>query len=205
MQARRRAETRDAVLAAAAAELAARGYDGASIRTIARRAGVATGTVLTVAPTKLALMHRVLAARLDDVVARALRVPDRGTVVDQLVAVAGVFFDAYAADRDVYVALLSRSLFEGGDAGRAFEAQVRAVAEDAGRRIARGHPGVDVEGATLAFVGAYYFALLGGLRDPAPDTARMRALVRRPLAALLGDEKPPPRPRGPRRQPKDDR
>lgn len=194
LRSRHRADTRETVLRAAAEEFRAHGYTGTSIRAIASRAGVATGTVLTVAPSKLELLRRVLAARIDAAVERALRVPREGKALDQLVEVAGVFFDTYAKEHDLYVELLAQSLWSTGEAGRAFEAQVKLVAEDIRLRLQRAHPEADIEGLVLAFLGAYYFALIIGLRDPAPDPTHMRALVRRSLSTALHSPEGTPSP-----------
>jgi AcrR family transcriptional regulator len=68
----RAVRTRDALVAAAEREFAARGYAATTARTIAERAGSATGSFYQYFPSKDDLLRHIAVARHADVVERAL-------------------------------------------------------------------------------------------------------------------------------------
>jgi len=91
--------TAAALLDAARELFAERGYDGASIRAITRRAGVNLGAVTYHFGSKEALYHAVIASKLAPLrerVDRAAAAP--GEALDRIAAVVGALFDHYAED-----------------------------------------------------------------------------------------------------------
>lgn len=188
---RHRAATRAALMAAAEEEFRTAGFEGASIRAIARRAGIASGTVFNYAPSKVDLLHQVLHERLEDTVQAALQVPQEPALIDQLAAIAGCFFDHYAADAALSRVLLERSLLAGGARGQAFRAQVETVAQDVAERLRRAQRqgrldrALDLRAATLGFVSAYYFSLLRMMQQEVPDSSAARQGLRLQLGLWL--------------------
>ncbi|HSV03675.1 MAG TPA: TetR/AcrR family transcriptional regulator [Phenylobacterium sp.] len=92
--------TRNRVLEAARELFDSQGYQGATIREIARYAGVAVGSVFTNFASKGEILSQVMAARLDGLYAELDRVVPhiRGTTADRLRSIFGVFF-AFEAPR----------------------------------------------------------------------------------------------------------
>jgi AcrR family transcriptional regulator len=173
----RAAAARERVVAAALDQLAEGGYASASMVAVARRAGVATGSVYRHFPSKgdlfsevfrraaqrevdvlAALGHRSmplgerLAAWVDAFVHRALAEPVRAYAliaepVDATIEAERITF------RRAYADLFARALREGMDAGEI--------------------PRADAELAAAAIVGALAEALVGPLRRPEGDTAAL--------------------------------
>ncbi len=92
--------TRNRVLDAARELFDSQGYQGTTIREIARHAGVAVGSVFTNFASKGEILSQVMAARLDGLYAELDRVVPhiRGTTADRLRSIFGVFF-AFEATR----------------------------------------------------------------------------------------------------------
>jgi AcrR family transcriptional regulator len=91
--------TDQALLAAARELFAERGYDGASIRAITRRAEANLGAVTYHFGSKEALYHAVIASKLAPLQARvdvAADIP--GEALERIAAVVGALFDHYADD-----------------------------------------------------------------------------------------------------------
>ena len=87
--------TRARVLAAARELFDAEGYDGATIREIARRAGVAVGSVFTTFASKGEILSEVMQARLDPLYGEINRVMPhvRGSTVDRLRTLFAIHFE----------------------------------------------------------------------------------------------------------------
>src|SRR3954466_12041919 len=83
--------TRQRVLAAARELFQTHGYQGTTVREIARHAGVAVGSVFTTFASKGEILSEVMQARLDPLYAELDRVVPhlRGTTPDRLSTVCG--------------------------------------------------------------------------------------------------------------------
>lgn len=91
--------TADSVLEAAQDLFAERGYDGASIRAITRRAGANLGAVTYHFGSKEALYHAVIASKLAPLRGRVDAAAARpGPPLDRITAVVEALFDHYADD-----------------------------------------------------------------------------------------------------------
>jgi AcrR family transcriptional regulator len=105
----RKQATRERVLAAARDLFVEVGYDGATIRMIAERAGVATGSVFTTFASKLHILGAVMEERLDrlyaelDSVARHLR----GSTADRLCSIMAVHYDFEMQRPKLFTAFLA--------------------------------------------------------------------------------------------------
>ena len=108
--------TRAKVLAAARELFVEVGYEAATIRTIAERAGVATGSVFTTFPSKIAILRAVMDERLEklfqelDAVAPHLR----GPTVDRLCSILAVHYDFEMRRPRLFTAFLAAN-FEWSD------------------------------------------------------------------------------------------
>jgi AcrR family transcriptional regulator len=91
--------TRNRVLEAARELFDTQGYQGTTIREIARHAGVSVGSVFTTFASKGEVLSQVMEARLDDLYATLDRVAPhlRGSAVERLRTIFAVMFDFEAA------------------------------------------------------------------------------------------------------------
>jgi AcrR family transcriptional regulator len=91
----RKQATRDRVICAARDLFVEVGYEAATIRMIAQRAGVATGSVFTTFPSKLEILKLVMEERLDRLYAELDSVMPhlRGSVPDRLCSIMAVHYD----------------------------------------------------------------------------------------------------------------
>ena len=91
----RKQATRERVLSAARDLFVEVGYEAATIRMIAERAGVATGSVFTTFPSKLEILKMVMEERLDRLYAELDSVTPhlRGSVADRLCSIMAVHYD----------------------------------------------------------------------------------------------------------------
>ncbi|MCW2945915.1 MAG: ArcR family transcriptional regulator [Actinoallomurus sp.] len=167
--------SRERVLAAALAIVAEHGYAGCSVAGVARRAGMATGSVYRHFPSKadlVAEVFRTASQREVDAVARAASL--ERTAAEGIAAVIETFTGrALRAPRMAY-ALLAEPVDPAVDAERLVFR--RAYAEAIARLIARGVatgelPGQDIEVSAAALVGAIGEALVGPLAASASAAA----------------------------------
>jgi AcrR family transcriptional regulator len=88
-------QTRERVIAAARDLFVEVGYEAATIRQIAQRAGVAVGSVFTTFASKLEILHFVMIERLDRLYAELDSVTPhlRGSTTDRLCSIMAVHYD----------------------------------------------------------------------------------------------------------------
>lgn len=183
----RRADRRAAILEAAALEFAVRGYDATRAADVARRAGVASGTVFYHFGDKATLFREVFA----DDLPRARRLAEEARRLDDPVSAALHLVDGLAADvlvpgAPVLAAELVRRVGVDPELARVVAETDRitrgALAEtiERGVRTGRFDPTLDpptAAGLVLAMVDGLY---LGA--DPEHD---LRPALRRAVAAYL--------------------
>jgi AcrR family transcriptional regulator len=158
--------TRQRVLDAARDEFEEVGYEAASVRGIAARAGVASGTVLHHFTDKRQLLHSALFEDLRATLEAAMASPGPGPLRDQLVRLAEAALGYYRARPGLSRALLRESLFaEEPWAGR-FAGQVAelhgAIGSLAAVGKARRELGADADERLLgvAWFSFFYFVLI---------------------------------------------
>ncbi len=164
----RSARVREAVLAAALAQVAERGMEGLRIAEVAARAGVAETTVYRRWPTSTALV----ADAVTELAARENPLPDTGTLRGDLVCVAEQI--ARLLDGPGIVRLLGTTLALAVDpevAGarrRFWEARFAATAPVIERAVGRGElpPGAEPRAILEAVAAPLYFRVLVGERVP---------------------------------------
>ena len=107
----RKQATRARVLAAARDLFEEVGYEAATIRVIATRAGVATGSVFTTFDSKKAILHAVMAERLDALYGQLARIIPhlRGPCVDRIRSVMAVHYNFEMERPRLYTAYVALS------------------------------------------------------------------------------------------------
>lgn len=191
--------SRERILSAALAIVAEHGYAGCSVAAVARRAGVATGSVYRHFPAKADLVAEVFRSasqREVDAVARAASL-ERGAA-EAVAAVIETFAGrALRAPRMAY-ALLAEPVDPAVDAERLVfrRAYAEAIAGLIARGVAAGElPDQDVGVSAAALVGAIGEALVGplaagaagtvpsGPADPTASTGHLITFAQRSIGA----------------------
>lgn len=186
-----KAERRARILAAARNLFAERGYEGTTIRAIAERAEVGTGTVLLYASSKADLLVTLFAEELEAALDAQLATLVPGRLEDELAHLFRGFLERYAERPAVFRAYIRESVVAPVGPNDAYDALtqgfvVRLVARiDAHRDELR--PDVDATVTAMACFGVYLVQVTQFLRapgpvDPAADRLRdLFALLLRPL------------------------
>jgi AcrR family transcriptional regulator len=183
-----KARTADRVLAAAAELFAEKGFAETTTREIARRAGVATGTVFTHFPDKSQLLAQVLQERIEAVLEETLAtVPATAPLADQLVHLSEGLIRYYLANASLARELIGHATFHQGEEARGFNRQMRAYLDTCGTlvdaAIRRGELSAqaDAEGIARCYLAFHFFVVNGCLRDsnarPEQYLQQLRAMV----------------------------
>jgi AcrR family transcriptional regulator len=194
-----KAETREAVLEAARDEFEAVGFEAASVRGIAGRAGVSAGTVLHHFGEKRELLYAALFHGLEATLDRALASASRRRGLEQSVSTLGAaVFSFYLARPTLARTLLKESLFADGPWAGRFLGQLQRVhvrlTELVREAITRREliAGVDAEPVAGAWLSFFYFALIGWTQGAHPSPI---LLVDRLFEQHLAKLRSPPRSR----------
>lgn len=190
-RAQQRRETERLVLDTALALFSAHGFEATTTKQIADAAGVAHGTVFLVAPTKEALLVKLLEARLRDIVVARTRTLPKRKLVGQLVHVFDGLFDFYAAEPRLSRAFLKGVMFHAEPIAKAtydehvarFSQHLAGLFEAArarGELAAR----VDSAAAAGAVLALYVFCVVDFLNAEPPDRAALGAAFRAGLGQL---------------------
>lgn len=100
---RTKVQNRSAILDAACAVFAEQGYDGASIRDVIRRTGLASGTFYNYFPDKESVFHAVIEERTRELRARLRSVRQKETELDAVVREGfRVYFSFIVEDRPLF-------------------------------------------------------------------------------------------------------
>jgi AcrR family transcriptional regulator len=190
---RNKLDTRQRIRAAARELFARRGYNAATMRDIAERAGVAPGTLFNYADDKRDLVFLIFNDVLDELTDRALAAPRPGEpLVEQLLAVFRCHYVELARNPVLSRLLLQELTFysEGKEAARFHAIRARLIAGI--ERLVRAAQADGRIGAPekSAFVARYIFfvysaALRWWIASARPDVRRGLAELRRLLALQL--------------------
>ncbi len=200
-RAEQKAASRRAILTAARARFIALGYEHATIRDIARRAGVSPGSVLAHFKDKRGLLRACFLDNIARAVSQIWETLDEDApLLDQLSHCARVLFEAYAQHPALSRVMFRESLFPSPDEQRddqfaSFLARVAALYRAARDRGELSRLPRDGLLAAQGFFAIYVSALIGGLgghfgeHDDAAACARawstpVRALTRLQLEGL---------------------
>ncbi|KAA5803913.1 TetR/AcrR family transcriptional regulator [Alkalicaulis satelles] len=120
----RREATRTSVLLAAREVFLSEGYEGATIKMIAQRAGVSAGTVLNAEPSKAALLMAIMRDHYETLAESAghLESALSGRAGDRLAALLQLMMDAHLRQIELISAAIGHSWLDDGEAfQRAFD------------------------------------------------------------------------------------
>lgn len=160
-----KAQTRQKVLAAARELFIEVGYEAATVRMIAHRAGVSTGSVFTSFPSKLAILREVMDERLDSLCSELESVAPhlRGSTVDRLCSVMAVHYDFEMRRPRLFTAFLAANFeWVSGEPVVTFGRQprltnmLREILQD-GVRKGEVRPEADLDGFIGVLVAVYGF------------------------------------------------
>lgn len=98
VRAQRQLETRKRITEAAAAIFREAGYEAATMRMIAKRAGVATGTLFLHAPEKRSLLIMIQNDEMERATVEAFETLPEGSLVEQLVHIFGMRYKTIGRD-----------------------------------------------------------------------------------------------------------
>ena len=190
-RAERRAATRDAILAGTLSLVAEGGWAAASMHDVARRAGVATGSLYRHFPSKGDLLAEVFAeaaGREQAIVAEIAHDASRAPIARLAAAIEAFAHRANAAPTLAY-ALMAEPVDPAVESARlaSKRAYQRTFAELLDAAVAaRAIPPLDTALAAAAIVGALQEALLGPLGAGRASDAVVASLVRFTVNAVGG-------------------
>lgn len=188
----RKDATRERLLAQARARFVEHGYEGTTIRSVAKACGIAVGTVFVHFPDKGALLAATLDDQLNEVLERARAALPRSGAKRRIRHVLGALLRSYAQRPALSRVLLKETLFVEGRQRAAMREKVEAFVsllegwcEEPGAL----RPGLSARGAAEAVFAAYLAALLDGLGAERPSAARMLAQVERLTAPWFNSKR----------------
>jgi len=180
-RAQQKVQTRRNVLDAARALFRERGFEGATARAIAGRAGVSVGTVFAHFGDKQGLLEACLEDHIERVLDHAFTTVPEGDVVSELVYVSGRLFESYARDPGLSRVLVKEAVFRAppaaGEPVRGGGQLARFGAwmdERLARAVEEGElaGGVDPSHVFFGFFAMYLAVLAAGLRGDVPFAAQ---------------------------------
>ncbi|MCA9682787.1 MAG: TetR/AcrR family transcriptional regulator [Myxococcales bacterium] len=184
----RKAETRSALLVAGRKLFSEAGYEGTTLAQVARRAGVAVGTVYVHFPDKATLLSHALHDDLERVLSEARQSLPRGKARTKLLHLARALFSYYAVDLPLSRILVKESLLgrldpdtQPGAVLHGFLAEVAGILQRS-KSLA---PGVEPLVGAHAFFGLYLTVLLTGLREDEFDVEARIAQLDALLSTLF--------------------
>lgn len=186
---RNKEDKRARVEAAARALFAERGFEGTTVRAIAERAGVATGTVLLYGESKTELLCSLFVSELTEVVQQASETLPPGSLVDQLEHLLGAFLERYASHPALARVYVKETMFaSGSEAAARYESLTLGFIGQLGQVVAARtdlRPGVDAYAVGAASFAIYLLHVVDLLRSDPVDLPRVRASLRSALERLL--------------------
>ncbi len=191
-RAAQKAETRARILDAARALFEEKGYEDTTMRAVATRANVASGTIFVHFADKGELLIEALLEDLHQVDAEVFTtLPADAPLVDQVLHLARVSYAYWGRRPSLSRVLIQKMWFVSGEAGDRYRAEsVQFLQMGAGlleQAKQRGELADDCD--TLATVQAiyafHYFTLIANLGSDEPDVERMLDETRRMVEQLL--------------------
>jgi AcrR family transcriptional regulator len=183
-RAQKKAETRKKLLRVARRLFERHGFEGTTLRLLAKETGLAPGTVFVHFKDKHALLAATLYERVETALGHpAARKATRTRTRAQLVGLAEPLLRHYAKTPDLSRVLLKEGLFMAGDEGQRFDTQLARFQTTVERVYANAVtlrelvPKLDCRQAATAFLAFYLFTLVAGLRGQAPTVEAQLALL----------------------------
>ena len=191
----RNKQDKSARLRAAARELfIARGYDQATTREIAQRAGIGMGTLFTYAHDKRDLLFLIVNDELEALAAGGFDGIDPALpAVAQLTAMFGGFFEFFAEQPALARFILREQIFfDSAPQARRFLAARALLLEQVARRLrgwqadGRVRAGIEPEAGARAIVALYAAIVRDCFAEPCPDVGAGLARLAQMLGLLFG-------------------
>lgn len=179
---KKKADHRRRILAAARALFLEKGVEATTIRAVAKRAGVAPGTIFLYAPSKERLLVQVFQDALDGAAKRALRKPLKADPADDLAGVFEPLLAHVGADTTLSRALIRELLFYEGTEGAMRSAYALGFLGGVAERIARHQEAgtvradLDPQLAAMALFGTHLATTIGLVTGQLPATRAAKAL-----------------------------
>jgi len=178
-------ETRQLILTAARRLFAQRGMEEATIRDIAKEAGVSPASVVVHFKSKTALLEEALSMDVEKTMATVVAsMPEAQPLLDRLMHLAGGFFEFYDQNRDLFRALIRSTIFEPvSETPHISSLSVRYIgflyglmAEEKAQGLIR--PEVDAYVAAAAVYCLYLGAIIVLFRQPEMSVAAIAEMLR---------------------------
>nr|ART40133.1 K170 [uncultured bacterium] len=153
-------DKRRRIQSAARALFSKAGFENTTLREIARKAGVALGTISLYADDKRDLVLLIFSEEIAALIERAAKAPRKSqSLADQLTAFFGEFYKEYAREPTLYRMLLRENLFYGRSThSAAFKENVRRIIDCIEALIvAQQKAGRMAAGVDPALVGRHFF------------------------------------------------
>jgi AcrR family transcriptional regulator len=178
---------------AARAAFEEKGFDDATLREIARRAGVGLGTLFLYASDKRDLLFLLYTDALEAITARAFAdVPEEGAFLDELVAIFDPYYRFFGEQPGLSRYLLRElTFFVHGEQGKRFQRNRHRVIDGIAARCAGAARSGRIRSAEdAAVIGRVLFAVYQAeirewLLADAPDPAAGLAALRRSLRVAI--------------------
>ncbi len=198
-RAQQKAHTRELILEAAKEMFETLGYERATIRGIAKFAGVGVGTVMSHFKDKASLLSAALVGDWKQTAELVMAtMPQEAGYRDQLLHAAKLFFEYYTRRPSLSRNLLKEALFSlevQGPELRAMDQESREIAvrilRDAQQR-GEIRADVDCEALHMALFGEYCFVCMIGLSQPEPDPNQMFAMLKSLTDLIVRGASPDP-------------
>ena len=147
------------------------GYEKTTMRMIAKKACVATGTAFTHFPDKRSILMEALFTDIQDTVIRAMEsMPSNGNFIHILTHIAGQLFEHYAKTPELSKLMIKESLFSEGTGNDRIVTQffsfgrlAQGLLENAQQR-GELHPDSDCSLLAQSFMAHYFYSITFGLR-----------------------------------------
>lgn len=199
---RGKAERRRRIAEAVREVFRSKGYEGATIREIAARAGVASGTVFLYARDKRELLLMMVNEDLEQLTDLSFRaIPADASLLDQMIAIFAPRYEYWATDpklatEALYVTISARADDEASEGARFHRRRQSILAKliellEEKQRAGRISAALDARTSASLFVSIYLSAIRLWLAEPEPrvrsGVESLRALLQRATSGLAAE------------------
>ena len=168
-----REETRAIILESARTLFDESGFDKTTIRAVANRAGVGTGTIFNYFPDKPSLLIAALLDDLEKIEKSALKtLPEKASIIEKCLHITRVYYSYYARRPSLSRTLLRESNFIPGEFGKLLKTRtnrfIKMIEEMMVEAQKRGEIRMDADCglAALTFFSLFLWILFSGLGEP---------------------------------------
>lgn len=169
-------DTRRIILDSAYLLFAQNGYAKTTMRSLAKQAGVALGTISKHFPDKSSLLAAAFQDDLSKIIKNSFNSLPRSGLKNQLLHITKSLYGFYAENSSFSRTLIKEVLFLEGEHGKILDSQISEfLSEISGlikKAVANGEisPETNIQEGALAYWSFYFTVLLMGLKQPSFDT-----------------------------------